>query len=104
MNMAEYVVDADECDQQPYGERDKETSPESKVGEQLLKSPVRTNQTGNVKGVSRIQEGKSLIMTIAWSGKSKRSHTMWVFKFYTAFVEKCVMPVSCCYELSSPRK
>ena len=39
----------------------------------------RTNQTGNVKGVSRTHEGKSLIMTIAWSGKSKRSHTMWVF-------------------------
>ena len=35
-----------------------------------------TNQTGNVKGVSRTHEGKSLIMTIAWSGKSKRSHTV----------------------------
>ena len=34
MDMAEYVADADECDQQPYGERDKETSPESKFGEQ----------------------------------------------------------------------
>ena len=32
--MAEYVVDADECDQQPYEERDKETKPGSKVGEQ----------------------------------------------------------------------
>ena len=40
----------------------------------------RTNQTGNVKGVSRTHQGKSLIMTIAWSGKSKRSHTMWLFK------------------------
>ena len=64
----------------------------------------RTNQTGNVKGVSRTHEGKSLIMTIAWSGKSKRSHTMWVFEFYTAFIEKCVMPVLCWYELSRPRK
>ena len=50
---------------------------------------------GNVKGVSRTHEGKSLIMTIAWSGKSKRSHTMWVFEFYTAFIQKCVMPVLC---------
>ena len=64
----------------------------------------RTNQTGNVKGVSRTHEGKGLIMTIAWSGKSKRSHTMWVFEFYIAFIEKCIMPVLCCYELSSPRK
>ena len=46
----------------------------------------RTNQTGNVKGVSRTHEGKILIMTIAWSGKIKRSHTMWVFEFYTAFI------------------
>ena len=45
-----------------------------------------TNQTGNVQGVSRTHESKSLIMTIAWSGKSKRSHTMWVFEFYTAFI------------------
>jgi hypothetical protein len=51
----------------------------------------RTNQTGNVKGVSRTHEGKSLIMTIAWSGKSKRSHTMWVFEFYIAFIEKGVV-------------
>ena len=64
----------------------------------------RTNQTGNVKGVSRTHEGKSLIMTIAWSGKRKRSHTMWVFEFYTTFIEKRVMPVLCYYELSSPRK
>ena len=33
MSMAEYVVDADECDQQPYGEKDKATNPRSKVGE-----------------------------------------------------------------------
>ena len=46
----------------------------------------RTNQTGNVKGVSRTHEGKSVIMTVAWSGKRKRSHTMWVFEFYTAFI------------------
>ena len=43
-------------------------------------------------------------MTIAWSGKSKRSHTMWVFEFYTTFIEKGVMRVLCCYEFSSPRK
>ena len=40
MDMAEYVVDADKYDQQPYGERDKATSPESKVGEQILQSPA----------------------------------------------------------------
>ena len=39
--MAEYVADADECDQQPYKERDKETSPESKVGEQILQTPTK---------------------------------------------------------------
>ena len=27
MDMAGYVADDDECDQQPYEERDKETSP-----------------------------------------------------------------------------
>ena len=64
----------------------------------------RTNQIGNVKGVNRTHEGKSLIMTIARSGKRKRSHTMWVFEFHTAFIEKCVMPILCCYELSIPRK
>ena len=37
----EYVVDADECDQKPYGERDKATSPKSKVGEQILQSSVK---------------------------------------------------------------
>ena len=37
----EYVADANECDQQPYGERDKATSPESKVGEQILQSPAK---------------------------------------------------------------
>ena len=41
MDMAEYVVDADECDQKPYGERDKETSPESKVGEWILQSSTK---------------------------------------------------------------
>ena len=38
--MMEYVVDADECDQKPYEERDKAISLESKVGEQILQSPV----------------------------------------------------------------
>ena len=27
MDLAEYVADAEECDQQPYEERDKATSP-----------------------------------------------------------------------------
>ena len=38
MDMDEYVVDADECDQQPYGERDKETNPESNIVKQILQS------------------------------------------------------------------
>ena len=38
MDMAECVADANECDQQPYGERDKATSLESNVGEQILHS------------------------------------------------------------------
>ena len=62
MDMAEYVVDADECDQQPYGEMDKATNPESKVGEQILQSLARTNQIGHAKGVSRTHAGESLIM------------------------------------------
>ena len=41
MDLAEYVADADECDQQPYEERDKATSPESKVGEQIMQSPAK---------------------------------------------------------------
>ena len=41
MDMDEYVVDANECDQQPYGERDKVTSPEAKVSEQILQSPAK---------------------------------------------------------------
>ena len=41
MDMAKYVANADECDQQPYGERDKATSPESKVGETILQSSAR---------------------------------------------------------------
>ena len=41
MDMVECVADANECDQQPYGERDKVTSPESKVGEQILQSPTK---------------------------------------------------------------
>ena len=39
--MVENVADADECEQQPYGERDKATSHGSKVGEQILQSPAR---------------------------------------------------------------
>ena len=102
MDLAEYVSDADECDQQPYEERDKATSPE--LVRKFYNLLQRTNQTGNVEGVSRTHEGKSLTMTIAWSGKSKRSHTMWVFEFYTTFIEKCAMHELCCYQLSSPRK
>ena len=76
--MAEYVADADKCNHQPYG-GDKATNPGSKVGERIPQFLLQeTNQTGNVKGVSRIHAGNGLIMTIAWSGKSKRSHTMWV--------------------------
>ena len=41
MSMAEYVADADECDQQTYGERDKATNPGSKVGEQILQPLAR---------------------------------------------------------------
>ena len=41
MDMVEYVADADECDQQPYEERDKETRPKSKVGEQILQTPTK---------------------------------------------------------------
>ena len=52
-----------------------------------------TNQTGNVKGVNRIHAGNGLIITIAWSGKSKRTHTMWVFEIYTTFIQKCIMLV-----------
>ena len=45
-----------------------------------------------------------LLRQIVWSGRGKRSHTMWVFEFYTTFIEKCVMPALCCYVFSSPRK
>ena len=41
MDMAEHVADDDKCDKKPYGERDKETSPESKFGERILQSPAR---------------------------------------------------------------
>ena len=41
MDMVEYVADVDECDQRPYEERDKVTSPGSKVGEQILQSPAK---------------------------------------------------------------
>ena len=40
-------------------------------------------------------------MTIAWSGKRKRFHTIWVFEIYTTFIQKCIMPV---YVVSSPKK
>ena len=76
-----------------------------KLVSKFCKLLQRTNQTGNVKGVSRTHEGKSLIMTTTWSGKSNRLHTMWVFEFYTTFIEKCVMPILCVVmSLSSPKK
>ena len=45
----------------------------------------KVNHAGNVKVVSRIHGRNGLIMTIAWSGKGKRSHTMWLSKIYTTF-------------------
>ena len=42
-----------------------------------------TNQTGKVKGVSRIHAGNGLIPR---SGKGKRPHTMWIFECYTTFI------------------
>ena len=41
MSMVEYVADVDKGDQQPYGERDKATSPKSKVSERIMQSPTR---------------------------------------------------------------
>ena len=41
LDLIEYVAKADEWDQQPYEERDKETSPKSKVGEKNLQSPAK---------------------------------------------------------------
>ena len=64
----------------------------------------RTNHSGNVKGVSRTHGGKSLIMTIAWSGKRKRSPTMWPFENYTTFIQKCNMPVYVVMSLVAQRK
>ena len=40
MDMA-YVADSNECDKKPYGERDKATSPGSKVGEKIMQSPAK---------------------------------------------------------------
>ena len=76
MGMDEYVADADECDQQPYGERDKATIQDQNLVSDFCNLLQETNQTGNVKGVSRIHASNGLIMTIAWNGKGKRSHTM----------------------------
>ena len=63
-----------------------------------------TDQNGNVEGVSRNHAGNGLIMTIAWSGKSKRFHTMWLFKIYTTFIQKCIMPIYVVMSLVSQRK
>ena len=41
MSLAEYVADANECDQQPYGERDKAPNLGSKDSEQFLQSLAR---------------------------------------------------------------
>ena len=75
-----------------------------KLVSKFCKFLQRTNQTGHAKGVSRTHEGKSLIMTTAWSGKSKRSHTMWVSKNLDYIHTKMCHACMCCYELSSPRK
>ena len=48
MDMAEYVADADECDQQPYGERDKATSLES--SEKTLQSPAKDQPNWSCQG------------------------------------------------------
>ena len=86
MGMVEYVADTDECDQQPYGERDTATIQDQKLVSDFCNLLQETNQTGNVKGVSRIHAGNGLIMKNAWSGKRKRFHTMWVFEVYTTFI------------------
>ena len=104
MSMVEYVADANECDQQPYGERDKATIQDQKLVSDFCNLLQETNQTGNVKGVSRTHEGKGSIMKIAWSGKIKRSHTMWVFEIYTTFIQKCIMPVYVVMSLVAQRK
>ena len=44
--MDEYVTDAEECDQKPYEQSDKEISPESKFGEQILQSPAKDHPNG----------------------------------------------------------
>ena len=63
-----------------------------------------TNQTSNVKGVSRVHAGNGLIMTFAWIGKGKRSHTMCLFKnLYYIHIEMYHAYI-CCYELSNPKK
>ena len=79
MDMAEYVAN-------PMEKGIRQQIQNQKLASKFCNILQRTNQTGNVKGVSRTHEGKSLIMTFAWSGKSKRSHTIWVFEFYTAFI------------------
>ena len=65
MRMDEYVADADECDQQPYGERDKATIQDQKLVSDFCNLLQETNQTGKVKGVSRIHVGNGLAMIIA---------------------------------------
>ena len=76
MDPDEYVAEADECDQQPSGERDKATSPQQKLVSKILQSLTRTNQIGHVKGVSTTHVGKILLMTIPWIGKGEIPHTM----------------------------
>ena len=65
MSMAEYVVDVDECDQQPYGERAKATIQDQKLVRDFCNLLQETNKTGKFKGVSRIHAGNGLIMIIA---------------------------------------
>ena len=63
-----------------------------------------TNQTGNVKGVSRIHASNGLIMTIAWSVEGKRSHTLWLFRSLPHIHIEMYHACICCYELSNPKK
>ena len=63
-----------------------------------------TNQTGNVKGVSRIHAGNGLIMAISWRVEGKRSHTLWLFKILPYIHIEMYHACICCYELSNPKE
>ena len=44
---------------------------DQKLVSKICEPLQETNQTGNVNGVSRINAGNGLIMTIAWSRKAR---------------------------------